>query len=51
MPIVSAPRLRRIAEGVIAAIGTDPDIAQIVAGSLVEANLVGHDSHGVLWLP
>jgi uncharacterized oxidoreductase len=33
------------------AAGTPPDLAQVVGESLVEANLVGHDSHGVLRLP
>jgi uncharacterized oxidoreductase len=32
------------------AVGTPPDLAEIVADSLVEANLVGHDSHGVIRL-
>ena len=31
--------------------GTPPDIAQAVTESFVEANLAGHDSHGMLRLP
>ena len=34
----------------IAAVGTPDDLAAEVAGSLVEANLAGHDSHGVMRL-
>lgn len=51
MPTIPAPRLRALAEELIAALGTPADLAAIVADSLVEANLAGHDSHGVLRLP
>jgi uncharacterized oxidoreductase len=51
MPTVPVPQLRRFAHDLIAALGTDADIAELVAGSLVEANIVGHDSHGMLRLP
>jgi LDH2 family malate/lactate/ureidoglycolate dehydrogenase len=33
------------------ALGAPEDIAGIIAGSLVDANLTGHDSHGVLRIP
>jgi len=36
---------------IFAALGAPEDIARIVAGSLVDANLTGHDSHGVLRIP
>jgi LDH2 family malate/lactate/ureidoglycolate dehydrogenase len=36
---------------IFAALGAPDDIARIVAGSLVDANLTGHDSHGVLRIP
>jgi LDH2 family malate/lactate/ureidoglycolate dehydrogenase len=39
------------ATSILIAAGTDPGRAAIVARSLVEANLAGHDSHGVLRLP
>ena len=51
MPDVAAPALHRLACELLRAIGTDPDSARIVADSLVDANLAGHDSHGVLRLP
>jgi uncharacterized oxidoreductase len=50
MPTYSADSLRLLAHRVIAALGTPVDLAAIVANSLVEANLLGHDSHGVIRL-
>jgi uncharacterized oxidoreductase len=50
MPIFSAEALNRTAQTILAGLGTPADIAEIVASSLVEANLVGHDSHGVMRL-
>jgi uncharacterized oxidoreductase len=40
-----------LAEKVFAAAGCKPDEARRVGGRLVEANLVGHDSHGVIRIP
>ncbi len=48
MIVVSAGELRRIGSSLFEAAGTPPDIAQLVANSLVDANLAGHDSHGVV---
>ena len=39
-----------LATAILAATGTAPERAEVVARSLVEANLAGHDSHGVLRL-
>lgn len=50
MPNVPAADLRRLATELIAAIGTPEDLAQSVSESLINANLAGHDSHGVLRL-
>ena len=50
MPVVGADELRRFAASVIEAAGTPLDLAQVVGDSLVDANLAGHDSHGVLRL-
>jgi LDH2 family malate/lactate/ureidoglycolate dehydrogenase len=36
---------------IFAALGAPDDIARVVAASLVDANLTGHDSHGVLRIP
>src|SRR5512138_281384 len=51
MPTVAHQTLRRICQEVAEAVGTPADIALAVTESLVEANLTGHDSHGVLRLP
>ncbi|MFN8473107.1 MAG: Ldh family oxidoreductase [Anaerolineae bacterium] len=48
MHVISAPDLRRLVTDILEAAGTPPDFAALVAGSLVEANLSGHDSHGVI---
>jgi LDH2 family malate/lactate/ureidoglycolate dehydrogenase len=43
--------LRTLARTVLEAVGTPSDLARVVGNSLVDANLAGHDSHGVLRLP
>ncbi|GIW08501.1 MAG: dehydrogenase [Dehalococcoidia bacterium] len=50
MPVVSANELERLAAAILHRLGAPGDIAGIVAESLVEANLLGHDSHGVIQL-
>ena len=45
--LVSASELARIASWALEEAGTPTDLAGVVADSLVAANLVGHDSHGV----
>ena len=49
--LVPAPDLKALAERILLAAGTPANNAQRVAQALVESNLVGHDSHGVLRLP
>ncbi len=51
MPDVSPDMLRTLARQLLLAVDTAPEAASIVADSLVNANLAGHDSHGVLRLP
>ena len=51
MPTIDHQSLRRVAQAIIEAAGTPPPAAQAVCESLVEANLMGHDSHGVIRLP
>lgn len=48
---VKADTLREFAAAIIAACGSLPPEAQAVAKHLVEANLKGHDSHGVGMIP
>jgi LDH2 family malate/lactate/ureidoglycolate dehydrogenase len=50
MPNVDAGALHRLACSLLVAAGAQPEPARIVADSLLDANLAGHDSHGVLRL-
>ena len=45
--IIDHTKLRAFANRIVAAGGSSPDEAAFVADHLVEANLRGHDSHGV----
>jgi uncharacterized oxidoreductase len=47
MPTIDHARLTDIVHRVFAAAGSGEEEAAIVAGHLVEANLRGHDSHGI----
>jgi uncharacterized oxidoreductase len=47
MPIIEADKLTSIVQRVFAAAGSAEEEAGIVADHLVEANLRGHDSHGI----
>jgi hydroxycarboxylate dehydrogenase B len=49
--VVRAAPLKAAVEALIAATGSAPEEAAIVADHLVEANLKGHDSHGIGMLP
>ena len=44
-------QLRDLSAAILAGFGTPADLARVVGDSLVDANLAGHDSHGVLRLP
>ncbi|MCY4436764.1 MAG: Ldh family oxidoreductase [Chloroflexi bacterium] len=48
MPTVTADALRRIGYDFFAAVGCRPADARIVTDHLVQSNLFGHDSHGVV---
>ncbi|MBY0526483.1 MAG: Ldh family oxidoreductase [Gemmataceae bacterium] len=51
MPTLAADTLRSFARSLFEAGGVPGDEAAIVAGSLVDANLCGHDSHGLIRIP
>lgn len=51
MPNIKVDRLIQFATDLLQAGGVSPDEAKIVADSLVDANLRGHDSHGVMRVP
>ncbi len=48
---ISPTSLERLAAGIFQAAGSSAGEAKIVGDHLVEANLVGHDSHGVIRIP
>ena len=49
--IISAPKLIAAVEAIVAKGGSNAREAKLVAENLVEANLKGHDSHGVGMIP
>ena len=51
MPIVQADRLTRISVALLRAAGASEEEAGAVAVGCVNANLAGHDSHGVIAIP
>src|SRR4029450_427764 len=51
MPIVQADRLSRIGAALLKAAGPSAEEAGAVAVGCVNANLSGHDSHGVIAIP
>jgi uncharacterized oxidoreductase len=51
MPSFHAELLKQISNQIFAAAGATAQEARIVSDSLVEANLAGHDSHGILRTP
>ena len=44
-------KLRELGTSVLDAVGTPLDLAALVSDHLVDANLTGHDSHGVIRVP
>ena len=51
MPTLSAEALLAFSRALLEAGGVPADEAGVVAQSLVDANLCGHDSHGVIRVP
>src|SRR3712207_2880022 len=51
MPKVQADRLREIGTALLVAAGAPKEEAATVARHCVNANLAGHDSHGVIMIP
>jgi len=49
--LIQAQPLTRLAQSILVAGGAPPSEASVVAAHLVDANLAGHDSHGVGMLP
>ena len=51
MPTVSADRLMDISKALLQAAGASADEAATIARYNIGANLVGHDSHGIILIP
>ena len=51
MPKVAADRLKQVGESLLVAAGAPPAEAATVMRHCIEANLVGHDSHGIIQIP
>ena len=51
MPVVKADRLARIGTALLQAAGASAEEAEAVATGCVDANLAGHDSHGIIAVP
>lgn len=51
MPTFSAEELKSSSRDIFIAAGARPDDARITADALVDANLAGHDSHGIMRIP
>jgi uncharacterized oxidoreductase len=51
MPTLSHSQLRKLGSDVFTATGATPAESRVVADALVDANLAGHDSHGVIRIP
>jgi len=51
MPVVKADRLTRIGTALLRAAGASQEEAEAVSVGCVNANLAGHDSHGVIAIP
>ena len=51
MLTLTAHRLHEVTREVFMAAGTPEDLAEEMAQILVESNLAGHDSHGVIRIP
>lgn len=51
MLVFTAEQLRTLGHRIFAAAGAPDDVAAHVAFSLVESNLAGHDSHGIIRIP
>jgi LDH2 family malate/lactate/ureidoglycolate dehydrogenase len=51
MRVFPAEKLRGIASDLLVAAGTSTESARLIGNSLIDANLAGHDSHGIIRLP
>jgi uncharacterized oxidoreductase len=50
VPRFSATELRKLGVNILKGLGAPTDYAELVVDTLIEANLVGHDSHGIQYI-
>jgi uncharacterized oxidoreductase len=50
MPRFAASELRELGVKILECLGSPREYAELVVGMLIEANLVGHDSHGIQYI-
>src|SRR5258708_28437799 len=50
MPVINADKLKALSVRIFEAVGVHADVAERVSSHLVESNLAGMDSHGVMRL-
>src|ERR1041384_2678197 len=51
MPRIAAERLHHIGKALLQAAGSSEDEAEVVMRHCIDANLAGHDSHGIIQIP
>jgi LDH2 family malate/lactate/ureidoglycolate dehydrogenase len=51
VPRIAADRLHQIGKALLIAAGAPPEEAEIVMQHSIDANLAGHDSHGIIQIP
>lgn len=51
MPLVHHEKLRELGQSIFTTVGIPDDQSKVATNHLVEANLMGHDSHGVMHIP
>ena len=51
MPRLAHDKLTNLVAAMLTRVGAAPEVARQVAADLVEANLQGHDSHGMQLVP
>ena len=51
MPVIDHKELRNISFELLKAVGASNEESEIIARHCIDANLVGHDSHGIIQIP
>ena len=51
MPVINHKELRNISSELLKSVGASNEESEIIARHCIDANLVGHDSHGIIQIP